>query len=243
MYVLGLDCSTTVTTIAIVSDEKVIAETFLHTQGTHSERLMPALEQTLALSRCKLSDLHGFAVAIGPGSFTGLRIALASVKGMAHPLGLPVVAIPTLDALARNIAHSSAFICPILDARKSEVYTALYEAEGEGMKRLSPYEALSPQQLIQQLESKWKEQKKPILFLGDAVPVYRSYLEEAMGPSALFAPPELAYPRGSQVARLGWQRLQSGEEDSLHELAPLYIRPSEAEVNYKKQQALKGATT
>ncbi|KAB2951844.1 tRNA (adenosine(37)-N6)-threonylcarbamoyltransferase complex dimerization subunit type 1 TsaB [Heliorestis acidaminivorans] len=238
MYLLGLDCSTSVTALAIATEERVLAETFLHTEGTHSERLMPAIEATLAISKLRLADLQGIAVAIGPGSFTGLRIGLATAKGIAHPLSLPVVAIPTLDALARNAMHTTTLVCPILDARKSEVYTSLYQASTEGMERLSPYEALSPEALVHKITAKQQELELElnVLFLGDAVPVYRDYLQAKMGTKALFAPPELAYPRGSQVARLGLERLKQGEEDSLHELAPLYIRPSEAEVNYAKQK-------
>ncbi|ABZ84288.1 glycoprotease protein family member [Heliomicrobium modesticaldum Ice1] len=247
MFVLGIDCSTSVTALAVVDDAQVVAETFLHNDRPHSKRLLPAIEQLLALAELSLSDMAGLAVAIGPGSFTGLRIGLATVKGMAHPLSLPVVGVPTLEALAWNGWPFRGYICPILDARKNEVYTSLYRGETGGLKKVGEEQAVAPQELLEQLRAALpvtpesaQRQSSPttagqILFLGDAVPVYRERLQEALGESALFAPAETCYPRGSQVARLGWRRLRQGDVDDLHKLTPRYIRPSEAEVNWAKK--------
>ncbi|MZP29891.1 tRNA (adenosine(37)-N6)-threonylcarbamoyltransferase complex dimerization subunit type 1 TsaB [Heliobacterium undosum] len=253
MYVLGIDCSTRVTALAVVDDEQVVAETFLHNDRPHSKRLLPAIEQLLALAELSLADMAGLAVAIGPGSFTGLRIGLATVKGMAHPLGLPVVGVPTLEALVWNGWPFQGYICPILDARKNEVYTSLYRGGAGGLEKVGEDQAIAPKELLEQLRRRMEyspvtpessgasrapqapETRGQVLFLGDAVPVYRELLQEALGESALFAPAETRYPRGSQVARLGWRRLRQGDVDDLHNLAPMYIRPSEAEVNWAKK--------
>ncbi|MBM7866132.1 tRNA (adenosine(37)-N6)-threonylcarbamoyltransferase complex dimerization subunit type 1 TsaB [Heliobacterium gestii] len=244
MYVLGIDCSTRVTALAVVDDDQVVAETFLHNDRPHSKRLLPAIEQLLALAELSLTDMAGLAVAIGPGSFTGLRIGLATVKGMAHPLGLPVVGVPTLDALALNGWPYRGYICPILDARKNEVYSCLYRGCTEGLEKVGSAQAVAPKELLEQLRRRMEESMDgqeapeatgPVLFLGDAVPVYRDLIEQSLGDGAVFAAAETRYPRGSQVARLGWRRLREGDTDDLHQLTPMYIRPSEAEVNWAKK--------
>ncbi|MTV48944.1 tRNA (adenosine(37)-N6)-threonylcarbamoyltransferase complex dimerization subunit type 1 TsaB [Heliobacillus mobilis] len=246
MYLFGLDCSTRVTGMAIVDDSQVVAEIFLHNDRPHSKRLMPAMEQLFSLAGLTLQDMHGLAIATGPGSFTGLRIGMATIKGMAQPLGLPIVGVPTLDALARNAWPYEGIVCPILDARKSEVYTCLYRSGPEEMEKVTDYQAIHPEKLMEQLRSYWAEaeatdagrakESRTVLFVGDAVPVYRELFTEGLKEKALFAAAETGYPRGSQVARLGWERLRQGHRDDLHQLAPFYLRQSEAEVNWAKKQ-------
>lgn len=235
MYVFGLDCSTRVTALAIVDEDKVIAETFLHIDRPHSERLIPLIEQLFAVSGLSVADMDGLAIAVGPGSFTGLRIGLATVKGLAHPLGIPVIGVSTLDALAQNGWPHDGLVCPVLDARKSEVYTCLYQGNDSGMKRLIDYQAISLPGLMEQLRGWLSDSNARVLFLGDGVGVYREMLIDEFGEHALFAVPEMCYPRGSQVARLGLKGFQRGEADELHTLVPMYIRASEAEVSWAKK--------
>lgn len=236
MRVLGLDSATNVAGIAIVDEERLVAEFFLNSGKTHSQRLMPMLDRLLTEADLTLADMDGLAVAIGPGSFTGLRIGLATIKGLAHVTGLPLVGVPTLDGLAWNAAGVPGTVCPVLNARKQEVYTALYEWQGEELRRLTDYLAISPEELIAMLE----QRAGPVTFLGDGVPVYCKLLARRLGERARFAPKTHVLPRAAQVAELGLRRLREGKADDLHTVKPIYIRPSEAEVKWAQRQRESG---
>lgn len=232
MRVLGLDSATNVAGIAIVDQERLVAEFFLNTGKTHSQRLMPMLARLLAEADLTLADLDGLAVAIGPGSFTGLRIGLATVKGLAQVTGLPLVGVPTLDGLAWNAAGVRGIICPVLNARKQEVYTALYQWKDEELNRLTGYLAISPEQLTGMLA----QQEGPVTLLGDGVPVYGDTFTRHLGERVRYAPKTHVLPRAAQVAELGVRLLGKGHADDLHALKPIYIRPSEAEARWAQRQ-------
>ncbi|GAW92511.1 tRNA (adenosine(37)-N6)-threonylcarbamoyltransferase complex dimerization subunit type 1 TsaB [Calderihabitans maritimus] len=226
MRVLGLDTATPVAGLAVLEDGRLLGELFLNTGRTHSEKLLPALHQLLDYCELKLRDIDGFAVAIGPGSFTGLRIGLATAKGFAHSLGKPLVGVPTLDALALNAAGAGGIICPILNARKNEVYAALYVSHnGQELNRLSQYMAVSPAELVDLLE----QYEEPVTLLGDGVAVLGTELREKLGNRARWMVNTLSLPRASQIAYLGLVRLQQKSAEDIKELVPFYIRPSEAE--------------
>ena len=172
MRVLGIDSATLVAGMAVVDGERVIVEGFLQTRKTHSERLLPLIDFWLREAELSLSDLDGIAVTLGPGSFTGLRIGLATAKGLALGAGKPLLGIPTLDALALNLTGVPGFICPILDARKSEVYTAVYVSPESGrLIRLTRYLAVSPVWLLDWL----RQGIEPILEPGiEVIPGFSS---------------------------------------------------------------------
>lgn len=157
MRVLGLDSATLVAGVAVVDEKRVIMEGFLQTRRVHSERLLPLLDTWLREAELKLEHLDGIAVTSGPGSFTGLRIGISTAKGLAQVLGIPLVGVPTLDALALNLAGSAGLVCPILDARKGEIYTALYRSPHPGqLCRLTEYLAVAPSTLCSWLkEGHW----------------------------------------------------------------------------------------
>ncbi|MDD4588172.1 MAG: tRNA (adenosine(37)-N6)-threonylcarbamoyltransferase complex dimerization subunit type 1 TsaB [Heliobacteriaceae bacterium] len=234
MYIFGLDCATKVTALGIVDAHQVVAETLLQIEKPHSERLIPLVEGLFKGAGLTLNDLGGLAVTCGPGSFTGLRIGLATIKGMAHSLGIPVAGIPTLDALAWSAWLHRGLVCPLLDARKAEVYTCLYQGDGQVMKRLTPYQAVAPEKLVAGLQERLAWSPAPVLFLGDGVSRYQALLAK-LGSLAVFARPEDRYSRGSVVARLGWEKISRGAADGLHNLVPLYLRASEAEVNWVRK--------
>lgn len=232
MRVLAVDSSTTVAGVAVVEDDKLVVETFLNTTKTHSQRLMPMLDATLREADLTLADINALAVSIGPGSFTGLRIGLATVKGLAQATGKPIIGIPTLDALAMNAAGLPGQICPILDARKNEVYTAVYQSVDPGqVNRMSDYMAISPAELVAYLKESWGQ--SPVTFLGDATPVYRDMLTTALGDQTRWVLPTHNLIRAGQIAYLGRQKLAAGERDSYLTIKPLYIRQSEAEVKWQ----------
>lgn len=226
MLVLGIDSATNVAGVAVVSESKLVAESWLNIKKTHSQRLMPMVANVLKEAQLSIHDVDGFAVTIGPGSFTGLRIGLATVKGLAHVTGKPLVGIPTLDALAQNAVLWEGIVCPVLNARKEEVYSAVYRGSRGELARLTDYMAIKPAKLADIL-SEYQEQ---VLVLGDGVQVFAALFESRLH-HVKFAPKTAILPRAAHVAQLGLERLSAGTQDNLFSLVPIYIRPSEAEVN------------
>jgi tRNA threonylcarbamoyladenosine biosynthesis protein TsaB len=235
VLVLGIDSATPVSTVALADSEKLVAEIFYNTQKTHSERLMPMIDNMLKEVHLQITDIDGFAVAIGPGSFTGLRIGLATIKGLAHVLQKPLVGIPTLDGLAYNVQGVSGIICPILNARKNEVYTALYN--GKTMDLLTEYLAVSPEKLLEIVRETMGETYEDVIMLGDGVPLFKEFFMEKLGERLKFVSAASNLPRAAQIAQLGVEKLKNGKEDSLMNLKPYYIRKSEAEVRIQKKDA------
>jgi len=221
---MGVDSTTQVAGVAVINEDKLVAESFYNTRKNHSKRLLPMIAALLAEAELKLSDLDGLAVAIGPGSFTGLRIGLATVKGLAHATGIPVTGVPTLDGLAWNAWEVPGIICPVINARRQEVYTALYRLQEGKLCRLTPYQALDPVLLTSLLQS----YDMPVYFLGDGVEPYWE-IWRRLGEQARFLPATITMPRAAQIARLGMEKFLSGEKDDISQLKPLYILPSPAE--------------
>ncbi|MHB1652826.1 MAG: tRNA (adenosine(37)-N6)-threonylcarbamoyltransferase complex dimerization subunit type 1 TsaB [Desulfitobacteriaceae bacterium] len=231
MRYLTIDTTTRVTALALAEDGRLIGEGFLHTPQTHSERLIPMLNQLLTAAAWGLPELDFIGVVRGPGSFTGIRIGIATAQGLAQVLRLPLLGILSLDALAWAGFGRREEIIPILDARKNEWYTARYRWK-EGMEHLevlSLPRAISPELWIQELVSL----ARPLLFVGDAVTKYRDYLQEALGEQALLLPEYMSLPRGAYAAQAVWQKWQ--EIRSGETVKPYYIRFSEAEVNWERK--------
>ncbi len=232
MVVLGIETSSLHGGVALVGAEGLIAEYVLNIEVTYSERLLPAIERVLADAGLTVGDLGGLAVAIGPGSFTGLRIGLSTAKGLAVASGQPLVGVPTLRALAWALPFSPHPICPILDARKGEVYCALFRWAGGELAQAMEDAALPPEALAARIA-------EPTLFVGDGVAAVGPFLARALGPRALFVSPPLSGARPVAVASLGRERLLRGERDDPAALVPRYLRPSEAEL--KRAAAGRGA--
>jgi tRNA threonylcarbamoyladenosine biosynthesis protein TsaB len=202
--------------VALLEDARVVGESLLDVRTTHSERVMLAVDRVLGDAGWTAATIDGLAVTVGPGSFTGLRIGLATVKGLALALGCPIAAVPTLDAMAASLPWASRPVCPVLDARKGEVYACLYRWDGTAMRREWDYLALSPEALAARLG-------EPVIGLGDGAALIASSW------MALAAPVR----RGPPAAVVGWlgaERLRRGDTVAPAELVPLYLRPSEAEL-------------
>jgi len=217
--------------LAVHYNQELVAESFLHTTKTHSERLIPMVLQLLENAEIDFGELQAVAVAAGPGSFTGLRIGMATAKGIAQVRDIPIVGVNTLDALAQSGLGFSGLIAPVLDARKNEVYTSLYKDQGGEITSVGQYRAITPASLADELASRTEK----IMFVGDAVPAYRELWRERLSGQAIFLPDELSLPRGAHVGALAAQRLARGEQDDLYGLTPFYIRLSEAEVTWAKK--------
>jgi len=232
MKYLTIDTTTKVTAVSLADDGCLIAEGFLHTSKTHSERLIPMLDQLLMAASWTLQDLEMIGVVRGPGSFTGIRIGIATAQGLAQVLKIPLLAVLSLDALAWAGRGRLEDIVPILDARKNEWYTARYRwAKGnEKPDCLTLPQAIPTALWLEKL----KDLDRPICFVGDATAKYAAQIEEALGEHAVILPEYASLPRGAYAAQAIWQRwLETGVGEFVE---PLYIRFSEAEVNWAKKQ-------
>jgi tRNA threonylcarbamoyladenosine biosynthesis protein TsaB len=228
MYILGIETSTKTGSVAVVSEQAVVAQYSLNIEVTHSERLMATVDRVLKDTGLAIADMDAFAVAVGPGSFTGLRIGLATVKGLVLATGKPVAAVPTLRALAAQVPFAAHPVCPILDARKHEVYAALYRVEGAGPVQLLPEAAVSIGELAARIAGK-------TVFIGEAASLYRAEIEDRFGERALFGPRSASLPSAGTVAELGLSMIKSGVPIDPDNLTPLYIRRPEAEVAWEKR--------
>lgn len=223
MTILGIETATLVEGLALLDESGVVASSVRRVKKGHAEHLLPTLERMLSDVHLSTGHLDAIAVSIGPGSFTGLRIGLSTAKGLCFAEGIPLIAVPTLEALASRAPFCHLPVCPMLDARKKEVYTALYDtSRGDVQVRMDP-RAISPKAFLNALSG-------PVLFLGEGATVYRDLILEILGERAYFVPPELFQPWAPAVARLGLARLRRGEIADLRETEPLYLRKSEAEL-------------
>ncbi|MEK7742721.1 MAG: tRNA (adenosine(37)-N6)-threonylcarbamoyltransferase complex dimerization subunit type 1 TsaB, partial [Nitrospirota bacterium] len=233
--ILAIDTSTMLGGIAIMDESLLIAESRLNVKSTHSERLMTEIEHCLKQSGIKISDIDVFAVATGPGSFTGLRIGLSTVKGFSYATGKQIVSVPTLEALAWNFPYSRYPVCTMLDARKKEVYAALFKwEEGENFTRLINETSAKPEEFARNALSVTRDER--FIFAGEGAVLYRDKIIEAMGEKAIFASPEKTVPSPANVAVLGLKKAKAGEFSEPISLIPMYIRKSEAEVKWKGLQ-------
>ena len=227
MKVLGIDTSTSCGSVGLIDNGEAVSDYLLNIPVTHSERLLGAIELVLREASCPIESLDGWAIAVGPGSFTGLRIGVSTVKGLAFATGKPVTGVSTLDVLASQIAPTPYLICPILDARKKEVYTAFFRYEKSLIKRQSDYQAIRPEDLVRRI-------KEQTIFLGDGARTYKDFLLDSLSLLALFPSAPLHLSHGSMLAKLGSELLQRGECLDLSTFAPIYVRPSEAEMKWQE---------
>lgn len=210
MRVLALDTSTLAGSVALVDGERTVSEYTLNIRATHSERLLAVVDRLLEDAGWTPRDLEGIAAAIGPGSFTGLRIGLGTAKGLALASSLPIAAVPTLDAMAAGLPFAALPVCPVIEARRGEVYASRYRWDGAEMIREWDYLALTPEELAARID-------EPVLILGDLeVPI--------PSPFARGVPPQRRLPSAACVGHLGMRRLLLGDTVAAGGLGPLYVR-------------------
>ncbi len=232
MLILSLDSSTEAATAAILNEEKLLGEITYNYKKQHSVILMPMIDTLMQNLQLDKSSLDGFVVSKGPGSFTGLRIGAATIKGLSHGLNKPFVGVSTLDALAWNMAYTPGIVCPILDALRGNVYTSLYNFEDGKLNRLENYEVISIDDLIIKLEKK----NCPLCFIGDAVPIFKNKLKERLKDIS-FAPVHLNTVKASALGELGLNLLKEGIKDDIYSFTPMYLVASQAEREYAKKTA------
>ena len=230
MPILALDTSTLVSSVAVAAPEKLLAELTLETRLTHSETLMPHIQQVLAMADLDKKDLEAVAVSIGPGSFTGLRIGLASAKGMAYALDIPLIGVPTMEALACQCPVPGIYAVPLVDAQKGNAYMAVYAWEDGQLVEKQSVEVLS----IDECLARCGALDRPVLLLGDAA-VKKVAGRKELPQGVQIALPHIVMPRAAGTALLGLRRLAAGQVGSVMDMEPVYIRRSEAEVLWEKR--------
>lgn len=230
MSILAIDTATQVSSVAVADEDRLLAELTMQARLTHSETLMPHIQQVLRMASMPKEQLDGIAVSIGPGSFTGLRIGLAAAKAMAYALDLPIVGISTLKALACHYPVSGVRIVCMLDAQKGNAYVESYRWEAGRLVTLQPVRVMN---IVEAVESCGRA-AEPVVLLGDAVQKkVRGKIELPQGVTV--APPHLLMPRAACTAMLGVAELAAGHRDPVMSMEPVYIRRSEAEVLWEKR--------
>ncbi len=229
-----METSTLTGAAALLEGDTVVGECRLNVAVTHSERLLPAVDHLLRTAGRTLADVDALAVALGPGSFTGLRIGVSTMKSLAFATGKPLAGVPTLDALAWTLPFARHPVCPILDAKKGEVYAALYRTDGGRLERLWEDRAVAPERLAAALAA---EVPGPVVFLGDGVAPFAPLLRRLLGDDACLVPPANRLPSAATVAELGRAALERGESADPAALVPRYLRRSEAELVRERHHA------
>lgn len=229
MKILAVDSSGLVASIAVAEDDNLLAEYTMNYKKTHSQTLMPMLQEVKNMIELDLNSIDAIAIAAGPGSFTGLRIGSATVKGLGLALDKPVVEVPTLEGLAFNLCGTSHLVCPLMDARRNQVYTGIYRfvsADNQWqMQTVQEQCAVDVTEILQICN----DLGEPVIFLGDGVPVYADKIAESCQVPYTFAPSNMNRQRAASVAALGMLYAKQGKFVSAAEHAPEYLRKSQAE--------------
>ena len=237
MRVLAIDSSGLTATVAVVEETQTVAEYTINYKKTHSQTLLPMIDEVVKMTELDLGTIDAIAVAGGPGSFTGLRIGSATAKGLGLALNKPLIHVPTVDGLAYNVFGGEDIICPIMDARRNQVYTGIYTfskkaGEKEGRNLVEPVFQVIKMQMavsIEELAERLNRYRRPVVFLGDGVPVYENVLAEKLTVPYSFAPAYMNRQRAAVVGTLAIQYYKSGKFETAEEHRPDYLRVSQAE--------------
>lgn len=238
MKILALDSSGLVASVAVAEDDNLLAEYTVNYKKTHSQTLLPMLDEIARMIELDLETIDAIAVAAGPGSFTGLRIGSATAKGLGLALKKPLIGIPTVEALAYNLYDTPGLICPIMDARRNQVYTGIYEFCNHEMITVKPQIAMG----VEELTAELNEQGKEVTFLGDGVSVYKDLILSKIQVPCSFAPAHLNKQRAGTVAALGEKYYAEGRTETAMEHQPKYLRVSQAEREREEREAKKNGT-
>lgn len=230
MKILAIDTSATAASAALCDENKIIGEFFINTKLTHSGTLMPMVESLLANTNVQTSDITAVAVNCGPGSFTGVRIGVAAAKGLAFADDLPCIEVSTLESLAYNVQSANGIICPVMDARCSQVYNALFKCDGVKPERLCEDRALS----IVELSDELKGYNERIILVGDGAELCYNAMKELL-PNVELAPMTVRFQRASSTALIALEKFNNNEVLSAAEIMPMYLRLPQAQRELKKK--------
>ncbi len=227
MKILAVDSSGQVASAAIVTEDAVLAEYSVDFKKTHSQTLLPMIDEVLRMTETDGTELDAIAVAAGPGSFTGLRIGASTVKGLAMIWEKPIVAVPTVDSLACNVAGTNRLVCPIMDARRGQVYTGLYQFVDNGLVVLKEQDCMMLEEILHEIQE--HSHGREVIFLGDGVPVYRERIDAELDVGHTFAPVHLAKQSAGALGFLAISFLHMGKTTTAMDFVPEYCRLSQAE--------------
>lgn len=225
MRILAVDSSGLVASVALIEEDNLIAEYTVNYKKTHSQTLLPMLDEIIRMTDTQLSTVDAIAVAKGPGSFTGLRIGSATVKGLGFTLNKPIIGIPTVEGLAMNLYNTDALVCPLMDARRNQVYTGIYRFQNGKLVIVKEQLAVGIEEILEALNIIGEK----VIFLGDGVPVYREIIEKRMLIPYDFAPPHLNKQRAGAVGVRALDYWEQGKYLDADEFEPEYLRLSQAE--------------
>jgi len=228
LKILGLDTSTMISTCAVMEGNEIIGEYTINQNMSHSEKLVPMIKELLDNLNLRPKDIDLYGVALGPGSFTGLRIGVGTVKTLAHLFDKPIVGISTLEALAYNLPYNKTIV-PMIDARRNRVYTGIYTWQGEELKTLKEEEAIEIEKLFEILDD-----YEDIVISGDGSQVYKDVIRENLGDRIKVATAGANICRASSICDLAKRNYERGLVDDYYKIAPEYLRPSQAERRLKK---------
>ena len=223
MQILAIESSSLTAGAAIIKDDVVLAEYSVSFKKTHSQTLLPMIDEVVKMTETNLKELDAIAISAGPGSFTGLRIGMATVKGLSMGSNKPYLSISSLDALAYSLINFDGIICPIMDALRDSVFTCMYKSSNGELSKIIDYSALSLDELVEILQ----EKDKSVIFTGDGVYKYKEYLLKKL-PNAKFAPNHLSVVKASALGELGMELLRQGQCDDINS-SPLYLKKPQAE--------------
>lgn len=230
MKILSLDSATECATAAIIDSDKILGETIINYKKQHSVIMMPMIDNLLKNCGLSISDIEGFVVSSGPGSFTGLRIGMSTIKGLVQATNKPFVSINSLDGLANNLFNIQGIICPIIDALRGNVYTNFYKFENNNLVVLGEPELLSMEDVI----NKCSEFNEPITFIGDGTSKFKDAILTSL-PNASIAPSHINVTKASSIGYLGYLRLINNEGDNVLSSSPVYLRLCQAEREYEEK--------
>ena len=238
MLVLGVDTSTEFLTVSLINGGKIIADYNLVGKLSHSALLVPTIKKALKKAKKRLKDIGLFAIGVGPGSFTGLRVGVTTMRAFSIVLNKPIIGVPTMNAIAYNALGSdpdhrslhneglTPLICPILDAKKSQVYACIYGTDGDKLVRKSDYLLEPVEKLVERLTGR-------VLFLGDAIPIYREKLSAKKALKAEFIDDKRWFPKASVIAKLGLLMFSGGKHDDPYDLEPMYLYARDCNVRVR----------
>ena len=238
MKILALDSSGIVASVALLEEDTLLAEYTVNYKKTHSQTLLPMLDEIAKMTELDLETIDAIAVAAGPGSFTGLRIGSATAKGLGLALNKPLISVPTVEALAFNLYDVQGLICPIMDARRNQTYTGIYRFQEHQLQTVEGQMAVPLAQLVERLN----QLGEPVTFLGDGVPVFRKQIEDTLQAPCTFAPAHVNRQRAAAVGALGMQYFREGKIQTATEHTPEYLRVSQAEREREERQKQTGGS-
>lgn len=234
MKLLGMDSSGLTASVAIVDEESLVAEYTVNYKKTHSQTLVPMLDEIVKMTELDLKTVDAIAIAKGPGSFTGLRIGSATAKGLGFALNIPIIEVPTTDGLAFNMVGTDKLVAPIMDAKRDQVYTGLYEFSDNDLVTIQESTAEPIEETIERIN----KLNRPVIFLGDGVKVYKDRILEKISVPVSFAPMNKNLQSAASVATLGFKLFKEGKWVKASEHVPEYLRLSQAE--RERNEAMNG---